>query len=155
MATVYMMIGLPASGKSTKAKEIAEEEGILVVSHDDIRRQLFGRYDAFSPEENEKVFGAVRNKMRFYLKNGVSFVHDATNTRRRDRKRLIRFYKCYNVEIIGVVMLTPLEKCIKGNKERDRHVPEDIILRMYECFDFTLEREGFDKVIFIDRFINK
>ena len=38
---LYIMCGLPASGKTTKAKEIVAEEGTEYVSSDEIRKELY------------------------------------------------------------------------------------------------------------------
>ena len=40
MNKLYMMIGLPASGKSTIAKELSKSEEAIVVSSDEIRKEL-------------------------------------------------------------------------------------------------------------------
>lgn len=39
--TMTMMVGLPASGKSTYAREIAKENNAIVLSSDAIRWELF------------------------------------------------------------------------------------------------------------------
>ena len=42
MTTLYMMVGLPASGKSTYAKLLAEEVDGIIVSSDAIRKEWYG-----------------------------------------------------------------------------------------------------------------
>ena len=48
------MCGLPASGKTTKAKEIVAEEGAEYVSSDEIRKELYG--DESDQTNPNKVF---------------------------------------------------------------------------------------------------
>ena len=61
MIKLYMMIGLPASGKSTIAKEIAKSEDAIIVSSDEIRRE-FG--DVNDQSQNEKVFEEVEKRLK-------------------------------------------------------------------------------------------
>ena len=37
---VYMMMGIPASGKSSKSKEFAEKENLQILSNDEVRIEL-------------------------------------------------------------------------------------------------------------------
>lgn len=54
MPTFVLMVGLPASGKSTYAQELAEEMRAVICSSDAIRKELFG--DENSQDNNEEVF---------------------------------------------------------------------------------------------------
>jgi len=42
MAKITLMVGISGSGKSTKAKEISEKTGALIVNRDKLREMLFG-----------------------------------------------------------------------------------------------------------------
>mgnify|MGYP000141146693 CR=1 FL=1 len=42
MAKLIIMIGISGSGKSTKAKEISERTGALIINRDKLREMLFG-----------------------------------------------------------------------------------------------------------------
>lgn len=61
MSKMYMMIGLPASGKSTIAKEIAKSEDAIIVSSDEIRKE-FG--DINDQSKNTKVFEEVEKRIK-------------------------------------------------------------------------------------------
>lgn len=61
MNKFYMMIGLPASGKSTIAKEIAKSEDAIIVSSDEIRKE-FG--DVNDQSQNAKVFKEVEKRLK-------------------------------------------------------------------------------------------
>ena len=61
MIRFYMMIGLPASGKSTIAKEIAESEDAVIVSSDEIRKE-FG--DVNDQSQNARVFEEVEKRLK-------------------------------------------------------------------------------------------
>jgi predicted kinase len=59
------MIGLPASGKSSIAKKIAKSEDAVIVSSDDIRKELGNINDQ---SQNEKVFEIAEKR----LKNNIN-----------------------------------------------------------------------------------
>lgn len=61
MIKFYMMIGLPASGKSTIAKEISKSEDAVIVSSDEIREE-FG--DVNDQSQNAKVFEEVEKRLK-------------------------------------------------------------------------------------------
>lgn len=65
MSKFYMMIGLPASGKSSIAKKIAKSEDAVIVSSDDIRKELGNINDQ---SQNEKVFEIAEKR----LKNNIN-----------------------------------------------------------------------------------
>lgn len=65
MSKLYMMIGLPASGKSSIAKKIAKSEDAVIVSSDDIRKELGNINDQ---SQNEKVFEIAEKR----LKNNIN-----------------------------------------------------------------------------------
>ena len=141
---VYMMMGIPASGKSSKSKEFAEKENLQILSNDEVRIELFGNCDnCFSDYENRLVYKTVTERMEYNLQNRISFIHDATNVTKRSRKRLLDLCKKYDVEVIGVMMLTHFENCIKNNKNRDRKVPEETIYSMAQKCEYPLGSEGF------------
>lgn len=61
MIKFYMMIGLPASGKSTIAKGMAKSEDAVIVSSDEIRKE-FG--DVNDQTQNAKVFEEVEKRLK-------------------------------------------------------------------------------------------
>lgn len=141
--TVFiMMVGLPASGKSTYAKKLAKKYNANIHSSDEIREELSG--DVNNQNINELVFKTLHNRIKEDLKNGKSCIYDATNIsyKRRmaflDELNRIPCYKfCY-------LMATPYEECLKNNGNRDRKVPEEVIERMYRNFDVPWYYEGWD-----------
>jgi len=72
--TLYLMVGLPASGKSTRAKQIEEERQALRLTPDEWMIPLFGHHDADGKRdvlEGRFVWLALRA-----LRRGVDVVLD-------------------------------------------------------------------------------
>ena len=72
-----MMVGLPRSGKSTYAKELADEISAVVCSSDAIRQELCG--DENLQNKNEDVFRVLHRRIKEYLRKGTNVIYDATN----------------------------------------------------------------------------
>lgn len=138
---LYMMIGLPASGKSTIAKELSKNEGAVIVSTDKIREELSG--DENNQDKNKSVFVLIEERIAKELKH-KDVIYDATNI---DYKRRRTFLKKFNnVEKIAMLVITPFEDCLKRNEQRERKVPEHVIREMYYNLYIPQKYEGFDKV---------
>lgn len=127
---VYLMVGMPGSGKSTWIKENLPK--LTVVSRDKIRAKL-----GFTESEDEKVVltsgqeKQVTDEEYFMMaklcKKKQSFVIDDTNTGRY-RKDLIEFLRNYGATVVGVNMETPLEICIERRKGQ---IPEAAMRGIY------------------------
>ena len=145
MNKLYMMIGLPASGKSTIAKDIAKSEGAIIVSSDEIRKELFG--DINDQSNNVKVFEEVINRAKFYLANKYNVIIDATNINYKKRRHLLNSIdNLHGKDRIAILVATPYEECLERNKLRERKVPEKVIKRMYFNFYIPQYYEGFDDI---------
>jgi predicted kinase len=53
MTTLYLMIGLPCSGKTTRAKELEKELFALRLTPDELHVSLFG-HDVYDPEHDKR-----------------------------------------------------------------------------------------------------
>ena len=144
MNSLIMLIGLPASGKTSYAQEMKKRYGkeLEIISSDAIRKELFG-----SEEEqryNEKVFNEVFHRTKkSILKNKITII-DATNL---SRKRRIAFLKQFdNCEKRATVFAIPFEVCCERNNSRERTVPQYAMDRMYRSFEPPHGAEGFDKI---------
>lgn len=49
-----MLVGLPASGKSTYAKKLSKKENAIILSSDELRKELFGNIN--NQNHNAEVF---------------------------------------------------------------------------------------------------
>ena len=140
----WMMVGLPGSGKSYKAKELADEHDANIHSSDAIREELLG--DINAQDANGVVFTTLHNRVKEDLRNGKSCIYDATNISYKRRMAFLQEFKNIPCEKICFLMATPYEQCLKNNAARDRSVPEYVIERMYRQFDVPWEYEGCDKI---------
>lgn len=140
--TLVMMVGLVGSGKSTYAKQLAEEMPATVFSSDELREEMFGDVD--NQENNQKLFQELHKRIKECLKSGNNAIYDATNISSKRRRGFLSELK--NIDCIKkcVIMATPYKQCLENNRNRDRVVPERVIERMYRKWQTPHWFEGWD-----------
>ena len=132
----HLLIGPPASGKSTFARTLAPLVGTidmpaLVLSTDAIREELYG--DRNVQGEWPSINQLLQDRLLEAVSSGVPVILDATHAYRAWRLAIIQALKPpVLVEWIGWWMTTPLELCKAWNQERKTPVPERVIDR-YHC----------------------
>lgn len=138
-----MMVGLPGSGKSTKAKEL----GGIICSSDEIRKELFGDENhVCTNQENAKVFEEMFKRTKANLLAGNNVVYDATNLSKKRRIGLLKQLNGVDCCKHCILMATDYEMCLQRNKDRDRSVPETVIQEMYQNFAPPHKSEGWDYI---------
>lgn len=144
---LYLTCGIPGSGKTTKALQLAEEKNLMVLSSDDIREKLYG--DARVQGDPKEVFAALDKEVEKNLRRGQSVVYDATNLTRRLRQNIMQKFSGCVKDVYCILLCTNKEECLRRNASRDRQVPVDVINRMYERFEVPRQEEGFKQIIYI------
>ena len=139
-----MMVGLVASGKSTKAKKLSLEYNATIFSSDALREEMFG--DINDQGHNQELFVELHKRIKDCLRSGKSAIYDATNLNYKRRMAFLAELKGIQCEKICVLMATPYEECLRRNSERDRKVPEHVITRMYHNFNIPYWYEGWDDI---------
>lgn len=85
----FMFIGLPGAGKNTAIDEMFKGRDIKVLSRDDIRAELgyCGKDDKIigTPEQEKKVSEIFNKRLAEYAKNGVDFVINNINLKKKYR----------------------------------------------------------------------
>ena len=139
--TIVMLIGLPGSGKSTKAKEY-ESIGYVIHSSDAIRNEL----NLHSLSDTQKVFDILHERIIEDIKLGKDIVYDSTNLTRKRRMSFLKMIKNFKCIRICEVMLTSIEICKERNSKRigysritDKEY--DILIDRY---NFPMSDEGWD-----------
>ena len=141
--TLYVLIGPPASGKSTYAQTM-KNNNTSILSSDDIRVELFG--DASVQTNGDLVFGILYERMRNLLKENKNVVIDATNINPEMRKYVFDNLHGIDANVVAIVFNTPKEKCYMFNKKRERHVPKRVIDLYFSRFIKPTLSEGFSEI---------
>ena len=145
---VFVMCGLPGSGKSTWCKE--KHGDLPVVSRDIIRAKLGFTNSAdekavLTSGQEQQVTAEEYWEIAKYSKKKQSFIIDDTNSVPKYRKNLLSTLRSYGAKIIGVNMNTPVEICIERRKGQ---IPADAIRRMAAKM-LPLRKEDVDELLTI------
>lgn len=132
---IYVMRGLPASGKSTRAKEIAAQEDAVIVSRDEIRRTMFGRYGKFSPKQEKQVTGVEETMVRASVIADRNVVVDAMHLRTKYARKWFEFSN--DVKFVRVGEELTLPELVERDNNRShtgKSVGEDVIRDLWNRF---------------------
>lgn len=141
--------GIPASGKSSFAKELAGKEDAIIVSSDTIRKEIYG--DVSCQDDPNRVFKLMKQRSNDVLRAGKSVIFDATNLSARKRAHIIKQeIKASSYEIY--YMATPYDICLQRNKRRSRQVPDAVMEKMYKAIQIPFKSEGWDKVEYVHNY---
>ena len=134
--TVTVMSGLPGVGKDHWIAE--HRPGVPVVSLDDIRREL-----GVAPTGDQgAVVAAAYERARGYLREGRSFVWNATNLTRRMREQCTGVVAGYRGRVELVALEAPPEVVARRNRSRPSPVPEAAVERMVRRWEMPDPTEG-------------
>lgn len=141
---IYVLVGLPASGKSTWLARHRKPS----LSSDAIRSLITG--DEANQEHNRLVFSLLRSLVRARLSAGCPETWiDATALTRRERRSWIRLAQARSCPVEAVFLDTPLEVCMARNAARGRVVPAAAMQRMARLLSPPTLDEGFERITVI------
>lgn len=126
----HFLIGTPASGKSTFAKNLKTVTNAEIVSTDRIRKELYG--DESKQGNWLKIEATVIARIKAAVAEGKSVIYDATNAKRAWRMSMLMKLKDIDAEWIGWWIKTDSGICQKWNKKRERQVPNWVIETYYD-----------------------
>ena len=135
MSKLIICRGLPASGKSTWAKQwvLEDPEHRVRINQDDIRLML-GKY--WVPSREKLVQEIQFDPVVEALSKEFDVVIDNTNLNKKvldGFDRLIKTFENYEIEYKDFFD-TPLSVCIERDKNRDLQVTEKVIRSFYNNY---------------------
>lgn len=144
MVTVYFMIGIPSSGKSTWARE--NLPGCPVVSTDAIREELFGTAEGSGPDGI--VFEIAHRRVLECVADGRDVAYDATNVSPKQRGKLLEKLRRCGVDFraVAIVMDVTPGEALQMQKGRERKVPAAAIYQFHRTFVPPATEEGFCEI---------
>jgi predicted kinase len=146
---LIMLVGIPGSGKSTCINTYKIQDEPIIVSPDNIRKELFGNIT--DQTHNIEVWVEAKKQTVECLLQGISVILDATNVNTTNRRNFLQGLPPCKLQAI-LFKANPgqcwerVKKDIDSGKDRS-NVPEEVIYRMYGEFLYTekvIESEGFE-----------
>ena len=140
-----MLVGAPASGKSTLARAVAERVAAVVLQSDGVRKELFAR-PQYTPAEHRRVFAVVQRRVQRALVAGRGVVLDATNLEERHRRVFYRLAAAMGVPLLVVRLAIPENEALRRldarQSERDPADLSDADVAVYRLLAPRLEPIG-------------
>lgn len=141
--TVWLLSGIPGSGKSTWARNKALQNGGVWCSRDEVRFSMLNENDSYFSQEDRVFQSWIANINNALNMEDVKDVYvDATHLTDKSRNKTRRRLNHKNIDkIVNVIFDVPLEVCLERNAQRTGRaaVPEDVIKNMYNSFTFPNE----------------
>lgn len=127
---ILFLVGIPASGKSTYAKELCKNyPNIKRINKDDIRKTL---NKPFSYEFEKIALTKERNEGLNFLENGFSLVVDDTNIKEKHFNYWLNISKIFKIPIKVKIFEISLEEAIERDSGRKDSVGQEVINNMFK-----------------------
>lgn len=136
---LYLLSGLPGSGKSTWSKLLHPN---YVISSDELRARLLGvRTLGFNQTHLQtggaEVFKMLRSMVSARLRERRTTVVDATFLTDAARHDFVKLAQEAGVGVEVLIFDRPVEVCMARNDSRSARVPDDVLRRMAQNFETT------------------
>jgi protein phosphatase len=148
--TVYFLIGVQGSGKSTWARANAGRLGAVILASDDVRNELEAQ-GTDATGKDDLVFWIVEQRLGQLLDEGKNVIVDATHARVRWREKEVAIARQRGANVVAVWFDVPLDVCLARNRQKpgglwgDRVVPKETLLGVARGFEKPTVGE-FDEV---------
>lgn len=113
---LVVLNGLPGTGKSYFARQIAERVPLAVLESDALRKVLV-RSPSYTARENTQLFRALHEMIELLLARDVPVLLDATNTRESHRENLYEIARRHGARAMPVLLDAP-EATVRQRLER-------------------------------------
>ena len=141
---LIILVGPPASGKSTWGKKFADDNDVVYVSTDAIRKEI-GSGEA-DQSVSAAAFGVARQRVSQALGAGKSAMIDATSVNRKARRDWIQLGRGHGAYIVAVAFEVSRDELLRRDAQRERHVGEEVIDRFIGKYA-RLTADEVDKVV--------
>lgn len=136
---LYIFCGIPASGKSTLSRQLAEQHNAKLHCYDNLP-------NAHNPRQKDAVHTQMWTSIVEDLQNGHNVVCDDLHTTKEWRENTLKALTDVDCRKILVVMTTPLEECLKRNANREARLPDFVLYDLNEKFELPTLDEGWDDI---------
>jgi predicted kinase len=157
MPKCTILIGLPASGKSTWLDQNYDNfsDCVQFLSTDGVIEDIAGRYDLFYDEVFKDLIGFAEKVMWreaiLFAEGNYELYIDRTNLTIKSRAKFINMLKPYGYTFDAIVFETPEKEewDRRLNSRRGKTIPAEILASMIGGYQAPLLSEGFEKITFI------
>ena len=147
MSNLFILTGLPGSGKTTFAKNVLSEHPEIIYLSSDRIRHAFTNYR----DNHEKIFSIMNLATLWNLRCNHNVIYDSTNLERRFRIQLYQKAKELKTDtkVFNIFIHPGLEKSILQSEQRKNRedVTPQLIRDMYKTMQIPSLGEDCDCII--------
>lgn len=149
MANLYLMVGIPGSGKSHYLQTYVNWNN-AIVSRDKIRFMMLKDGENYYAHEKE-VEKEFYNQINIALMNGIDTYADATHISKQSRAKTLKHVTAPYDKVVAIVMETSIANCCERDSKRTGRskVGEQVIYNMNMNYSKPTLEEGFDMIVTI------
>jgi len=145
---LYILTGLPYSGKTTLTKELVNRFGFVKVSMDDVIDEKGFEVEDMTQEDWNTVYSEGYEKLKKLLKEGKTVVLDLCNLKRSERQTARNIAESLGKKYKVIYLNVPLEEIKKrweiNEKTQERGQLEEVTLkRALDMFQEPTEDEDY------------
>lgn len=144
MATLYILSGIPGSGKTTYAEKHLSHA--VYIGSDAIRKEFYGK--EMTLRGYWMIHRLMIERADSHLRAGRDVVVDSVHGFREARRQYLRILPP-GAKAVVVYMDIPVSVALSNNRKRKRHVPAAGILFLNALITRPTLDEGFDQIILV------
>ena len=132
MPKMLVLQGVPASGKSTFAKELAhQDKSYVIVNRDSIRES---RGDYWIPEQEDYISAIEEFSINDAINRGLNVIIDATNLNPKTIEKWKQMANKLNCEIEFKLFEIEYKEALARDSQRARPVGEKVLKRFFKNY---------------------
>lgn len=141
---MYLMVGLPRSGKSTWINANKKNLNAIVLSNDWVRENIL--HAEHSKSNDPAIWMLVDGCARILLSQKQNVIIDGIHLTKSIRKFFIQMARECGANVVIVWIDTPLQECLRRN-QFDHKLPDETLHKMYEEME-TPQPSEYDRLIY-------
>lgn len=141
---IIVLVGPPASGKTTYARELAKAgTPYVIVNRDSIRE---GRGEYWVPDQEDYISDMEEYAVRSAIKRNLIPIIDATNLNPKTIEKWENLAKELNCEIEYKKFYIPFKDALERDSKRERPVGKKVLIKFYTkyFYDQYIQEVGYD-----------
>ena len=153
---IYVLIGVPGSGKSTWSKKLMESSirEFVVVSSDAVIDEIAAEKGLTYSQAFGDYIGLATSKAKQRFREGLNadkdIIFDQTNVSKKKRRGILQQVPKHYRKVAVVFNTEDREvknRLDKRAKETGKYIPESVMADMYHRWESPTRDEGFDEII--------
>lgn len=149
---IVVMVGLPASGKSTLIKHNYSD--YTLVSSDDYIEKIAASQNKTYGDVFKDAVGPAHTNMnatfRDAIQNNENIVWDQTNLTKRKRRSILSQIPSHYKKTCVVFDVPEDIRADRQKGRKNKSIPDHVVNSMRQSFEMPTKDEGFDRIVVIN-----